>query len=71
MSSADVPSLVLNHTLETLCDELVSGRGVQATSESDVVQFESKATRAIFEWYCRNRKKWAGQNKTDDVEKIA
>jgi len=58
------------HTLDTLCAELVSGRGVVIDNDN-VVQLQTEASRAIFDWYRRNRGKWTGRNMKVDVESIA
>jgi hypothetical protein len=71
MNSSENATPLLFHTLDTLCDELVSGRGVVLQRDGRVVKLDSPAARAIFDWYRRNRGKWSGTNKTDDVEAIA
>lgn len=59
------------HTLETLCDELVSGRPVLVDDRGTEFQLPTAETRAIFDWYRRNRNKWAQRNMKEDVETIA
>ncbi len=58
------------HTLDTLCAELVSGRGI-AIDNDNVVQLHTKASRAIFDWYLHHRDKWTGKNMKVDVASIA
>jgi len=69
-SPTDVTPLLL-HTLDSLCVELVSGRGVSLSDGESVFRLASKEARTIFEWYRNNREKWAGQNRKEDVEAIA
>ena len=57
------------HTLESLCNELVSGRPIYLEDGSQFL-FDSPETRSIFNWYLQHENKWASQNKKDDVEKI-
>ena len=71
MSSTEDATDLLIHTLDTLCAELVSGRGIASPRDGHVVRLESNAPRAVFHWYRRNRGKWAGQNRKEDVEAIA
>lgn len=71
MSNSDKPTLLYIHTLDTLCDELVSGRSVLVDDKGTEFRLPSAETRAIFEWYRRNRKKWAQRNMKEDVEAIA
>jgi len=59
------------HTLDTLCKELVSGRGVVINGDGKVIQLCSDAGRAIFDWYRCNQAKWSGNNRMDDVRRIA
>ncbi|QDV20136.1 DNA replication and repair protein RecF [Gimesia panareensis] len=58
------------HTLDSLCKELVSGRGIRYGENGDVLQFSSEKTRSIFNWYLQNRELWSGRNKKEDVESI-
>ncbi len=58
------------HTVESLCDELVSGRAVPLDDGEDYIKFDSVETRAVFSWYCKNKDKWAGNNTKANVEKI-
>jgi hypothetical protein len=57
------------HTLDSLCDELVSGRSVYLGDGTEI-SFGSLDTRTIFCWYVENRKKWTGHNRKEDVEDI-
>jgi len=59
------------HTLETLCDELVSGRAVLLDDEGNVFRLTSPETRSIFDWYRRNVNKWAKRVPKEDVEALA
>ncbi len=58
------------HTLDTLCDELVSGRAVAVSDGGEILQFGRRETRCVFNWYCKNRAKWAQNNRKEDVEAI-
>lgn len=56
-------------TLDTICDELVSGRAIPLDDGSEL-KLNSIESRAIFNWYYKNRNKWAGQNRAEDVKDI-
>jgi len=71
MNSADKPALLYIHTLETLCNELVSGRPVLLDEKGNEFRLTSAETRAMFDWYRRNPDKWAQRNMKEDVEVIA
>ncbi len=62
---------LLAHTLGTLCDELVSGRGVALQRGDRTIRLASATARAVFNWYRCNRPKWGGLNREEDVEAIA
>lgn len=68
-NEAEVTDLEV-HTLDSLCEELVSGRGVRFGENGDVIQFNSETTRSIFNWYLSNRQKWSGLNRKEDVASI-
>ena len=70
MDSISVATPLDIHTLDTLCAELVSGRGV-AVDNGNIVQLHTKASRAIFDWYLHHRDKWTGKNMKVDAEAIA
>lgn len=55
---------LIAQTLDSICDEIVSGRRIGG------IQLKTTDARAIFHWYYKNRDKWAGTNKTVDVEAI-
>ena len=57
------------HTVESLCDELVSGRSVPIEDGKEF-KFDSTDVRAVFNWYVDNKSKWSGVNKALDVEQI-
>ena len=57
------------HTVESLCDELVSGRPVPIEDEEDF-KFDSPDVRKVFNWYVDHKSKWSGVNKALDVEQI-
>ncbi len=57
------------HTVESLCDELVSGRSVPIEGGEDF-KFDSIDVRAVFSWYVENRSKWSGNCKVQDVEQM-
>lgn len=65
-------TLLYLHTLETLCKELMSGRAVVVDKETrKEFHLESAGSRAILNWYWKNREKWAKSNREIDVEAIA
>jgi len=57
------------HTLDTICDELVSGRSIPL-GDGNELKLNSIESRAIFNWYYKNRNKWSGQNRIEDVKSI-
>ncbi|MEJ2700915.1 MAG: ATP-binding protein [Sedimentisphaerales bacterium] len=57
------------HTIESLCNELVSGRPVPI-EDGEEFKFDSLEVRAVFSWYVDNKPKWSGVNKALDVEQI-
>ncbi len=68
MAESTKPTPIYSHTLETLCNELVSGRGVIIDEDGNVFQLTTSQERAIFEWYRANRDKWAKNVMKADVE---
>ena len=68
MTESTKPTPIISHTLETLCNELVSGRGVIIDEDGNVFQLTTSQERAIFEWYRANRDKWAKNVMKADVE---
>ena len=66
----DRPTPIYSHTLETLCNELVSGRGVIVDEDETVFQLTTRQERAVFEWYRDHRDKWAKNVIRADVEGI-
>jgi len=59
------------HTLETLCDELVSGRTIILDDDGNEFRLNSPEARSIFDWYRNNPGKWAKNVMTPDVETLA
>lgn len=70
MSAKPEATPVYIHTLDTLCDELVSGRPVVVDDGGEAVQLVRPETRSVFNWYCKNRAKWGQRNRKEDVEAI-
>lgn len=58
------------HTLETLCDDLVSGRAVLLDDKGTEFQLSSPEARSVFDWYRNNPGKWAGNVLKQDVETL-
>ena len=71
MSNSDKSTLLLSHTLETLCKELVSGRSILLDDQGNEFKLTSNESRSLFNWYYKNQEKWAKPNKKDDVEALA
>ncbi len=71
MSPSDKPTPLYLHTLDSLCNELVSGRALLLDDESNEFRLSSAETRSIFDWYRRNQGKWAGRVLKGDVEALA
>lgn len=59
-----------SHTLETLCNELVSGRGVAIDDKGEVFQLSEEDSRAIFGWYHKNSAKWQKNVMKTDVDAL-
>jgi len=70
MPAEPKPTPVYIHTLDTLCDELVSGRAIAVDDAGDTLRFEHPKTRSVFDWYRKNRMKWGQRNRKEDVEAI-
>jgi len=70
MAQSDKPTPLEIHTLDTLCDELVSGRAVVVDDNGKEFVLTSLQTRSIFDWYRQNRKKWGKNVQTPDVEAL-
>ncbi len=71
MSDSVGPMPLHVHTLDTLCNELVSGRAVLIDDDGEEFRFSSTGTRSLFDWYRRNRDKWAKNVMKADVETLA
>ncbi|MCP4245412.1 MAG: AAA family ATPase, partial [bacterium] len=71
MSDSAEPAPLHVHTLETLCNELVSGRAVLVDDGGEEFRFDSARTRSIFDWYRQNPDKWARNVQKTDVEALA
>ena len=71
MNDTAKPAPLHVHTLETLCNELVSGRAVLIDGGGEEFRFDSAKTRSIFDWYRKNRDKWGRNVQKIDVEALA
>ena len=58
------------HTLQTLCNELVSGRHIAIDSDGNTFALEESNTRGLFNWYRSNTNKWSGNVLKTDVEAL-
>ena len=67
MTEPAPPTPLHLHTLDSLCDELVSGRSVIAT-DGTVFRLESDEARAAFQWYLDHQSEWAKNVRTADLE---
>ena len=70
MSEAAVPTPLQIHTLDTLLDELVSGRRISLDGDGQVFQIAGADARSVFAWYRDHRHKWAKSVAKDDIEAI-
>ncbi len=68
MASESTSTPAAIHTLETLCNELVSGRAVTVDEGRTRFRLASKESRSLFNWYRENQAKWAGNVQKSDVE---
>ena len=48
------------HTLETLCQSLISGYAVARKAPAADFQLETPASRSLLNWYWKNRPRWSG-----------
>lgn len=58
------------HTLDTLLDELVSGRTIALNDEGRVFQIAGTDARSVFAWYRDHRNTWARSVAKEDIEAI-
>ena len=70
MSEAAVPTSLQIHTLDTLLDEMVSGRPIALNGDGQVFQIVGADARSIFAWYRDHRDRWARSVAKDDIEDI-
>ena len=70
MSDAAFTTPLQNHTLDTLLDELVSGRPIALNGDGQIFQIASADARSVFSWYRDHRDKWAKSVAKDDIEAI-
>ena len=70
MSEAAVSTPLQIHTLDTLLDELVSGRPIALNGEGRVFQIAGTDGRSVFAWYRDHRDKWSRSVAKDDIEGI-
>lgn len=71
MDETTEPTVLSLHTLESLCNELVSGRPVLLGNDEEEFRLDSLETRSVFEWYRSNRQKWSRNVQKTDVETLA
>ena len=70
LNNSDHSTPLYIHTLETLCNELVSGRGIRLDDNGNEFRLVSSEARSIFDWYRQNRLKWAKKVQKDDLEAL-
>lgn len=70
MCSPDTVTQLHLHTLETLCNELVSGRGV-VLADGELFRFDADETRAALGWYLDHRDEWDRNVRTADLDERA
>jgi hypothetical protein len=70
MSEAAVPTPLQIHTLDTLLDELVSGRPIALNGDGQVFQIAGADARSVVAWYREHRDRWARSVAKDDIEAI-
>ena len=68
MNDVDHTTPLDSHTLESLCKELVSGRGVTIDDKGQVFRISGTDARALLNWYQKNLAKWQGNVMKADVE---
>src|SRR5579859_984725 len=59
------------HTVETVCSDLISGRAIAIGEGGETFRLERKSSKALLGWYFQNRRKWAGNVQTDDLDILA
>ena len=70
MNEAAIPTPLKVQTLDTLLDELVSGRPIALDGDGQVFQIAGADARSIFAWYRDHRDKWLRNVAKDDIEAI-
>jgi hypothetical protein len=70
MNNTTVASSLHIHTLDTLLDELVSGRPVTLNDEGMIFQIVGEDARSILSWYRDHRNLWSRNVAKEDVEAI-
>jgi hypothetical protein len=58
------------HTLDSLCADLISARPVGVGKDDTPFTLDSKAARAVLNWYFSHKSKWAGRVMEADVDAI-
>lgn len=67
--ATSVPPLHLQ-TVETVCDELVSGRSIGVGPQNTPFALDGEASRSVLNWYRQNRAKWGSNVSGADAEAI-
>jgi hypothetical protein len=70
MSELEKATPLYLHTLETFCEELVSGRTIIIDDDGNEYRLISQEARSIFDWYRNNRGKWAKNVMKQDLETL-
>lgn len=58
------------HTLDSLCEDLISARAVGVGKDDTPFALDSDAARAVLNWYFGHKSKWAGRVMEGDVDAI-
>ncbi|WP_162887219.1 ATP-binding protein [Pseudomonas syringae] len=58
------------HTLDSLCNDLLSGCSIGIGKSGDTFSLPSASARGALFWYAKNRNRWASNVQTVDVEAI-
>jgi len=69
-SEALIPRPLHLQSIESLFAELIGGERIDVGSDGETFGLESAKSRAVLDWYRRNRPKWSGNVMTADVEAI-
>jgi hypothetical protein len=70
MNGSSAPTSLHIHTLQSFCDELISGRAVLIGDSGKKFYLTSPQTRSLLQWYVCNPHKWTKHVLKSDLESL-